>query len=76
MQREMNIKKPGSRNSENYECSDFSYGNPFSLILTSFYLLTVGVEVLLLHPITLNDTHTHSVGPLRTSDQPEAETST
>ena len=62
MLRLVTIKIPGSRNSENYECSDISYGNSFSLILTFSYLLIVGVDVLLLHPIILNDTHTHSLG--------------
>jgi len=58
----MHIKIPVSRNSENYECSDISYSNSFSLILTSSYLFIAGVEVLLLHPVTLNDTHPHTLG--------------
>jgi hypothetical protein len=60
MLRLINIKIPGSRKSENYECSDISYGNSFSLILTSSYLLILGVEVLVLQLIKFNDTHTHT----------------
>jgi hypothetical protein len=73
----MNIKTPGIRNSENYECSDISYGHYFSLSLSSSYLHTAGVEVLSLHLITLNDTHgrINTVGHLRTSYQPDADTS-
>jgi len=46
----------------------------FFLILTSVYLRIVGVEGLLLCLITINDTHTHTVGNLWTSDRPDAET--
>ena len=93
MHRLVNVKIPGSGNSENYECSDISYSNSFCLILTSSYLQYFpsysdvflpthcgcrGFIVASSHTQWHTNKHTltHSVGPLRTSDQPDAETST
>jgi len=89
MQRLMNGKIPGNGNSKNYEFSDISYSNSFSLILSSSYLqffhsysdvflpIHSGCRVFIVASNhTQWHTNTHSVGPLRTSDQPDAETST